>query len=135
MQIRPTDQSEDAHMIRRLVGTALLSLAALGCDSLPTEISPPPVPEADGLRLDGSISSAIVPVGQSQDLTFRLRNLTEEAIILHFSTGCQVLPYVETGTGEDVYPEGGGFICTLAGTTLRIEPGAHAVRTLKVYGG
>jgi hypothetical protein len=123
-------------MIRRLVGRTLLCLAALGCDSLPTEISGPPVvPEADGLRLDGSISSEVVPVGQTHVLAFRLRNLTEEPITLHFGSGCQILPFIETRTGADVYPEGGGFICTLALTSLRVEPGTDAIRTMQVYGG
>lgn len=123
-------------MIGRFVGMPLLLIAALSCDSLPTEVpAPPALPEAGGLRLDGSISSTIVPVGKTHVLTFRLRNLTEQSMTLHFSSGCQITPFIETRSGEDVYPQGGGYACTTALTSLTIEPGGEVLRPMRVHGG
>ncbi|MEX1186247.1 MAG: BsuPI-related putative proteinase inhibitor [Gemmatimonadaceae bacterium] len=110
----------------------LLVAAGLGCSTAPTE--PPALPEAGGLRLDGSISLPTIRLGQQAVLTFRLRNLTEEAIRLNFGSGCQITPFIETASGRSVYPSGGGYGCTTALTSLTLAPrGDHSI-TMEVVG-
>ena len=123
-------------MIRRFVGTTLLGLAALSCESLPTEVpGPPAFPEAGGLRLDGSISSPVIPVGQTQTLAFRLRNLTAQPMTMTFGSTCQVTLFIQTRTGQEVYPGGGAYVCGTAITHLTIEPGGESLRIMHLYGG
>lgn len=118
-------------MRRRVVTALLVGTAALGCSSFPT--SPKPFPEAGGLRLDGAISSATVPLGETAVLTFRLKNLTDEAIKLDFGSGCQVTIFIETAGGKEIYP--GGYSCTQAGTTFALAPGGERLRSMEIFGG
>lgn len=118
--------------MRRWIVTALfLGTVALGCSSFPT--SPKPAPEAGGLRLDGAISSATISLGETDTLTFRLKNLTQEAIKLDFSSGCQVTIFIETAGGKEVYPR--GYLCTQAATTRTLAPGEEHLRKMEVFGG
>src|SRR5688572_2805934 len=123
-------------MIRRVVGTAILCLTGLSCDSLPTEVpAPPAFPEAGGLKLDGSISSPIIPVGQTHTLTFRLRNLIAQPITMTFNSSCQITLFIQTRRGQEVHPGGGAYVCAAIMTTLTLEPGGEALRVMHLSGG
>lgn len=111
--------------------TLLFFVAALSCSTAPT--GPTALPEAGGLRLEGSISSPSLRLGERALLTFRLSNLTNEPIRLDFSSGCQVTLFIESAGGTDVYPRG-GYACTLALTSLTLSPFGDHVRTMEVYG-
>lgn len=119
-------------MMSRLVGTSLLFfVAALGCSTAPTD---PALPEAGGLRLDGSISSQTVRLGAQSVLTFRLSNLSEETVKLDFGSSCQITPFIETAGGRDVYP-GGGYGCLTVLTSLTLLPRGERLTTMEVFGG
>lgn len=118
--------------MRRTALATLLYLTTAACSSFAT--SPDMPAEAGGIRLEGSISSQTVRIGEEETLTFRLRNITRESIKLDFSSGCQITHFIETATGADVYP-GGGYGCTQAATTITIPPGGEELRSLRVYGG
>lgn len=53
----------------------------------------------------------------------RLANHNEHSVRLDFSSGCQLLPYVESADAKTVYPHGGGWVCTAALTSLELAPG------------
>lgn len=121
-------------MMRTVAGIALFSLvSAMGCTS---EATAPKIPsEADGLRLDGSISAPILPLGQTAVLTFRLKNLTEETIRLDFGSGCQVTPFIEHVDGRIVDPRDGSYACLAVLTSLTLAPHGEHVVTRDVFGG
>lgn len=118
--------------MRRSAVAILLCLTTAACGGFPT--SPAIPPEAGGLRLEGSISSQTVRIGEEETLAFRLRNITQESIKLDFGSGCQITLFIETILGTDVYP-GGGYGCTLAVTTITVPPGGEQLRSMRVYGG
>jgi len=66
-------------------------------------------------------------------LTFRLENTGSAAIRLTFSSSCQLMPYiVEIGTGELVYPGGGGWSCLTVVTELSLPPRGAETKTVQV---
>lgn len=119
-------------MIRCFAGTRVLFvIGVLGCTTVPTD---PAVPEAGGLRLDGSITSSTVLLGEQAVLTFRLSNLSEETVRLDFGSSCQITPFIETAGGRDVYP-GGGYACLTVLTSLTLLPRGEHLTTMEVFGG
>ena len=102
------------------------SLLVLSCTQTPTETS--------GLSLEATISSPIVPIGQTSTLTFRLHNLTSRSVSLTFSSSCQVLPFIEDVRDGVVYPPGGAYGCFAVITTITLPPFGEKVITQAVRG-
>ena len=74
--------------------------------------------------LDGSIGKVVLERGDTTMVSFRLRNVSESAVTLQFSSGCQLLWFVAAWPGERIiYPVGGAWGCTLALTELTLAPG------------
>ncbi len=108
---------------------AVASLAfAVACGSSPTSPS-----LERSLRLTVSISRSVVPAGETATITYRLQNVGPSAQTLHFSDSCQLLPYISSGYGLIMYPEGGSWMCATAITSLTLAPGD--VKTEQVYVG
>lgn len=76
----------------------------------------------EGLVLTLSASPASIAPGDTVRLVARLANHNDHAVRLDFSSGCQVVPYVEDAAGKPVHPEGGAWLCTAALTSLRLAP-------------
>jgi hypothetical protein len=56
--------------------------------------------------------------------------------VAHFSSSCQILPYVATEPGgEVVYPSGGHWGCLAVITQFTLGPGAEKRQTLLIRGG
>ena len=86
-----------------LVVTVLTSLAFTTCSN-------PSSPSKNGpVRLRGDITQSTIARGDNATLTFRLENTTTTTVVLNFTSGCTVLPYIrDRQTNEVVYPSGGG---------------------------
>ena len=104
----------------------LSSLLVLTCTQTPTETS--------GLSLQATISSPTIPIGQFGRLTYRLQNLTSRSVSLTFSSGCQVLPFIEDVGDGVVYPPGGAYGCFAVITTITLPPFGEKVITQVVRG-
>ena len=115
--------------MRQLAAIPLLCLAAAAACSTAETFAPlPQLPsEAQGLRLNGAISASVVPSGRTAQLSFSLRNLTDETVRLDFNSGCQITPLIETVGGSIVSPPGGSYLCTTAITSLTLSPGGEHV--------
>lgn len=102
--------------MKTLLAVACAVLAACGA-------SPASPSEQGPLRLTAAITRSVIPAGETAKITFRLENLGSDTVTLHFSDGCQLMPYIANAAGQIVYPEGGGWGCTLAITSLTLQPG------------
>lgn len=113
-------------MTRTLVCFALLILAA--CQGVVD--AEPRLDESrqEGISLTLSASTARISPGDTVRLTARLTNHTQLPVRLDFSSGCQILFYVENAEGKVVEPSGGGWGCTLALTSLQLAPGETQTR-------
>lgn len=81
------------------------------------------LPLSSGLELGIAVSPARIQVGDSARVTVTLTNRTDAPVTLHFGSGCQLHYEVTTLAGDPVPPQGGGYMCTAALTTLSLEPG------------
>lgn len=88
---------------------------------------------ATGLEFSASISKAVIQKGDTATLRFVLRNNTNEAVVLRFSSGCQLLPFVRNSRRQ-VHPEG-GYMCTAALTSLTVPAGEQVVRSIVLFAG
>lgn len=114
-------------MTRRIIAAAALALGA-GCASAPTL-----PPQTGPVRLTAAINRAQIARGGTATVSFRLQNVTSRAVTLEFGTGCQVMPYVlRSPANEVVYPEGGGWVCTMALTEMTLAPNSVTVTELTV---
>lgn len=110
--------------------SALLAVTAVpGCNEAS---SPGP---AGSLEFTAQLSPSTIRVGETATFTLRLRNTGRDVITLHFPSSCQIVPYVATVAGQDVFPGDGGWVCGQALTQLRLAPGATAMRVIDVHGG
>lgn len=125
-------------MLRLRTIAALTSAVLLGasCDEPPTgdESTIRPVPVLDGLRLEVTISQSVIPVGDSATVTMQLHNDNATAMEIYFSTGCQILPYIETASGAMRFPSVGGWACTQALTSLTVPARGSVTRSYVVRG-
>jgi hypothetical protein len=118
-------------MMKRLM-IPVLALALAGCDE--TVAGPAPTLEVS-VAQDGLLLSLVVARQESSAtgapfrFTTSLTNQTNQPVRLEFSSGCQVLFFVETADGERVYPDPMSFSCTQAETTLEIAPGETVQRS------
>ncbi len=88
----------------------------------------------DGLVLAVTASASSITPGDTVRLVAHLANHNDHPVRLDFSSGCQVLPYVESGGGKIVYPYGGGWLCTAALTSLTLAPGEVKEQVLEWAG-
>ena len=107
-------------MLRTLALTALAVLAAACVDPSATDYD---AVAREGLVLSLTASPAAIAPGDTARLVARLANHNDHAVRLDFSSGCQILPYVESAEGQVVYPYGGGWGCTAALTSLTLAAG------------
>jgi hypothetical protein len=105
-------------MLRKLALPALLALAGACADPSAVDSD-----TQDGLVLAVTASSASITPGDTVRLVAHLANRNDFPVRLGFSSGCQVLPYVEGPDGTVVYPYGGGWACTAVLTALELAPG------------
>lgn len=111
------------------LSTLLAIMAVPACNEV---TSPGPgVP----LEFTAHVSPGTIRVGETATFTLRLRNTGSDPITLHFPSTCQVVPYIATAGGRDMYPGAGGWGCGQAVTQLRLEPGASVVQSIAVHGG
>ena len=108
-------------------------LFAFGCSERSTG---PRVIELPGehasLRLELTMASATVQVGDSATATMRLINDSPTAVQLGFGSTCQIMPYIETEAGAVTYPGGGGWGCATVLTTLHVPARGVVIRTLVI---
>lgn len=110
--------------------SALLAITATpGCNEA---IGPK---TAGPLRFEATVSPSTIRVGEVATFTLTLQNTGSETITLRFPSGCQIVPYAGTTSGQLVWPRGGGWGCTLALTQLQLTPGAIVVQSIDVRGG
>ena len=125
-------------MVRNITRTAITigALLSVGCREQPTEpASRRGVAELNGLRLELSVDRTLISLGDSGNVTIRLRNETAQAVRLDFGSTCQIVPYIETAAGAIVYPPGGEWLCGMAFTSLTVPAHGIVTRSLVVRGG
>jgi hypothetical protein len=111
--------------MRAVIAILLASLVA-ACDALTSE---PAGAEARGLLLSVEASPAEAAPGDTVRIVARLRNQNPREVRLRFGSGCQILPYVEDAAGQVVEPQGGGWFCTAALTSIRLGAGQTETRS------
>lgn len=111
-------------MFRYLFATSLILLgSACGSDNLSG------LDRSSGLTLGAAVSSSSLAAGQSDTITITLTNTTPVAVTLHFTSGCQILPYITDTQGNVLLPSGGGWMCTAALSQRSLAP--HEAQTAR----
>lgn len=115
----------------RLAALSLMLAQAATCASNPA------TPAQNGpLRLTAQTDRADVAPGVVATATFRLENVGASAITLDFSSGCQLMPFIEKRAPKQiVHPEGGSWMCTMAMTQLTLGPGESKTIDVRVTSG
>ena len=124
-------------MVRNMLRTtvAVGVLLSVGCREQPTEHALlRQVTEFNGLRLELSLDRTLIPMGDSGNVTIRLRNETAQAVRLDFGSSCQIMPYIETEAGAIQHPEGGAWWCAAVLTSLTVPAHGVVTRLLVVRG-
>jgi hypothetical protein len=88
---------------------------------------------AEGLHFTATISKSVIERGDTATFHYMLFNPTRREVVLRFSSGCQMLPYVR-GQRELVLPRG-AWQCTMSVTTLRLAPGEVIERSQILFAG
>lgn len=123
---------------RALGALSALVVVATACASDPAAPSPSKhqVVAIPGLTLTATMSSQRLHLGETGTLTIALRNDGPTERTIHFGSGCQLLPYIERASdGALVYPDGGGWMCTMSLTTLTLAPGQTKSQSTAVHTG
>jgi hypothetical protein len=111
-----------------LAAVLLLAAAFAACDQVPTAPS-----DGNGLLLTAAVNPTVIERGQTGTLTLSLQNQTSRDIELSFGSSCQVMPYIAVrGTGEIVYPTGGGWVCLTVMTGLTVPAGGSVTRVTEL---
>jgi len=93
-------------------------------------------PQHGPLRLDAAVGRSVIRFGDTTSLVFRLRNLSDDSVVLTFNDSCQVLPYITTRRADQVvHPSGGAWGCFDIITTLTLAPRGERVTAVLVRGG
>lgn len=108
-------------MIRHLCAASLL-LPVIACSG---DLSGPR--SEAGLVLEASLSSPSIDGGKADTLTVTLTNTNPVPITLHFSSGCQIVPYVTNLIGDILVPKEGSPVCLAVLSNRTLEP--HEVQT------
>lgn len=111
--------------MRRLFLITTLALLGSGCADL---VSEPSLPAAKGLVLSLEASTRHISPGDTLRLVARLKNTNAYKVRLNFSSGCQILLYIEDASGNTVEPQGGAWGCTQALTAIEIGAGQTDTR-------
>lgn len=120
--------------MRLLAGISLLCFAVgPSCSTAPT--TPLPPEEAIGLRLESSVSTPSLQIGETALLSFRLRNLTARPIGLTFPHSCQITTFIEAIRKGVVDPPGGVWVCATVISSLLLAPNAEVIVTREIRGG
>lgn len=118
-------------MLRRV--PLVLALAFAAACSSPMEGTQTADFARDGnsaaLELTLAASPAEISPGDTILLRATLRNRSPQPVTIHFSSGCQILVYVEDLSGRMVHPSGGGWGCTAALTQLTVPANGSVTRT------
>jgi hypothetical protein len=85
----------------------LTAMTLLTCHEHPLAPS-----SAAGLTLTLSVTHSAIQGGEGDTITAALANATSQVVLLHFSNGCQLLPYITNARGSIVLPAGGAWGCT-----------------------
>jgi hypothetical protein len=110
--------------MRRSLFATLLLFPLAGCTSLlGSDEQELALEESNGIALSLAAQGTSLAAGDTLRLTARVANTGSTPVRLSFSSGCQVLPYVENAAGKIVYPGGGGWMCTAALTELELTAG------------
>ena len=107
--------------MRRLPVFVVLFL--IGCRGSPTrpESGDASLRLEDGaLRLALSASTTRLRAGTPDTLRLTLTNDSPSAIVLHFGSSCQILPYIRDDRGTVALPAGGGWVCFAVLTQLAL---------------
>jgi len=91
-------------------------------------------PGGGDLTLEATISRSVIPVGQTDTLTLRLRNLSASPVTYRFSSSCQLMPFIEQAPTQTVYPPGAAYVCAAVLTTLALPPGGEHFVVQEVRG-
>jgi hypothetical protein len=81
-------------------------------------------PGGGDLTLEATITRSVIRVGETDTLILRLRNLSAYPVSYRFPSSCQLVPFIEQGPSQTVYPPGAAYVCAAVLTTLTIPPGA-----------
>ena len=119
-------------MPRRLLA-ALPLLAATACSTIAGSEPDEAALDAGRQRpADLTLALGVSPLeirpGDTARVEATLRNPLGEAVRIRFSSGCQILIYVEDEAGRVVYPSGGGWGCTAALSELSVPAGGSRSR-------
>ena len=109
---------------------ALAGAVLVACGASPTGPS-----QQGPLRLTASITRTVVPAGETATITFLLENLGSDAVTLHFSDSCQLMPYIASSFGLIVYPAGGSWACATVLTSLTLPAGGTKTVDVQVRAG
>lgn len=83
---------------------------------------------AGDVRLTVHASAPEIQPGSPVTLRVELVNEGTQAVTLHFSGGCQIVPIIRNAAGDIVVPFGGSWACVAALTQLTLAPGQPVVR-------
>ena len=124
-------------MIRSVIPFLCVALASCGGREA---TAPALAPNRDSERAPGPIALSVAvtarEVRPGVPVTIRVSatNTSGAPLTLHFSSGCQILPYVRNAAGQVVLPEGGQWGCTQALTELHFRPGETKEQTYRWAG-
>jgi hypothetical protein len=121
-------------MIRPFVMAAIVAALVSAACTEPATVAPPRVLQVDDLELDLVLDRTVIAVGDSSEVTMRLRNLRDEPRRLRFGSGCQIMPYIERTEGTIQMPGGGHWTCTAVLTTLDVPALGSVTRSFVVRG-
>lgn len=107
-----------------LIAASLVSLSCADSTSGP-----------GALQLTVAVAQRAIEVGDSTTVTMSLRNNGIDPITVT-TGGCFILPYIaRAGSGELVYPSGGGWGCLAVMRSVTLGPGQSETQQYIVRGG
>ena len=120
-------------MIHRTLAAALLTLVATGCTALTgTDEAYGERALVNGIELGIASAPTRADAGAPIHMKATITNHNAFAVRIDFSSGCIVLPYVETAAGEEVVPGEGGWFCTAALSEVELAAGERVERSVTI---
>jgi hypothetical protein len=113
-----------------LRGPFVWGVSLLGLVACSGSTEPPSSVDVGGNTVTLSVAASGNEIVGTSPVTFTIRLMNEgtQGVTLHFSSGCQISPFIRTSVGAVVLPSGGGWICTAALTELTLAAGESVVR-------
>lgn len=115
------------------VRAVVLSLALVAGVSCSVNVNGPD--QTGPVRLTAHINRIQIAPLATATATFRVENGSPTTVTLHFSSGCQIMPFIAKQPNQVVYPAGGGWACTLALTELTLPPNGVSIVEVTVVNG